>query len=394
MRFPIPLAVLVGVAGCARTTSSVCTELCPSLGGDALAACIIDAESCSSDPVATQSACVEAVQASYQSYCEVSDSDVDVDEDGVSALEDCDDENPDVGFRVLDVDCDGVIAAYDCDDADPNVGSKQDDMDCDGVPTAEDCDDRDSTAPSADDADCDGVDVDRDCDDDDAAVGACPLGIEYVSATWVGTGDIVGATCPAGKLVVGGGFRTSASGPRFYGMFPSGDGRSWGVFTDVGGSVTVYAACVSASLLSNYEVYTQSASVTPNTHPFTNYLACPSGKTLLGGGARFPFDAQGTMLNVDEFPTVNPERIGVSTLNQTGLTQSLEMRVICANVDATVYVKKTAGDASACDGAGGNRVLGVGASWSGTLWNASLGAGAGEVSSTVGVGTTTVVCVE
>ena len=44
----------------------------------------------------------------------------DMDNDGASFTEDCDDNNPDVGSIEDDADCDQIISALDCDDNDPS----------------------------------------------------------------------------------------------------------------------------------------------------------------------------------------------------------------------------------------------------------------------------------
>ncbi|MEL6184940.1 MAG: hypothetical protein AAFU79_09975, partial [Myxococcota bacterium] len=98
---------------------------------------------------------------------------VDADEDGVLALEDCDDTNPRLGAVAADQDCDGVLTADDCDDFQAAVGRSDGDRDCDGIPTAEDCDDTNSSLGSnVGDRDCDGLSTEQDCDDGDATWGA------------------------------------------------------------------------------------------------------------------------------------------------------------------------------------------------------------------------------
>lgn len=78
------------------------------------------------------------------------DGEVDCDDDGCSALADCEEE-------VVDLDGDGVPAEEDCDDSDASMPNA--DADCDGVLTADDCDDADPAVGIADvdDSDCDGV---------------------------------------------------------------------------------------------------------------------------------------------------------------------------------------------------------------------------------------------
>ena len=45
----------------------------------------------------------------------------DEDADGVTAVDDCDDNDPSVGAIAEDADCDGVVTAADCDDGNPLV---------------------------------------------------------------------------------------------------------------------------------------------------------------------------------------------------------------------------------------------------------------------------------
>jgi len=92
----------------------------------------------------------------------------DLDGDGVTGVDDCDDGNADLGAIADDSDCDGNLTADDCDDADGNSTVVADDADCDGVLTADDCDDADGNSTVvADDADCDGTLTADDCDDGD-----------------------------------------------------------------------------------------------------------------------------------------------------------------------------------------------------------------------------------
>ena len=98
-------------------------------------------------------------------------SEIDADEDGVFADEDCNDNNP--SQPLYDQDCDGILTRDDCDD---NDSSTVNDMDCDGYPTSNDCDDTDSGInPGASDTFMDGID--QDCDGTDGPQGqnvTCP----------------------------------------------------------------------------------------------------------------------------------------------------------------------------------------------------------------------------
>ena len=58
---------------------------------------------------------------------------LDVDEDGVLSLLDCDDEDPTALSRLNDNDCDGILASNDCDDNDTTSYTKSMDADCDNV---------------------------------------------------------------------------------------------------------------------------------------------------------------------------------------------------------------------------------------------------------------------
>ena len=87
----------------------------------------------------------------------------DMDCDGFTTTEDCDDNDENSTSILEDADCDGVITADDCDDGDATT---VDDMDCDGILAADDCDDMD--ASTVNDMDCDGVLASDDCDDGDA----------------------------------------------------------------------------------------------------------------------------------------------------------------------------------------------------------------------------------
>ena len=68
----------------------------------------------------------------------------DNDADGVLAIDDCNDEDPESTVVADDADCDGVLTADDCDDENIDAGSNVDDVDCDGVLAADDCDDGDA----------------------------------------------------------------------------------------------------------------------------------------------------------------------------------------------------------------------------------------------------------
>ena len=120
----------------------------------------------------------------------------DADCDGVLTADDCDDDNPEATLTDDDADCDGVLTADDCDDASADVGSNADDADCDGVATADDCDDSSADLGAvADDADCDGVVAADDCDDADPDLGAdCAVCIEefHLNATLIAHNSISG----------------------------------------------------------------------------------------------------------------------------------------------------------------------------------------------------------
>ena len=93
----------------------------------------------------------------------------DMDNDGASFTEDCDDNNPDVGSIEDDEDCDEIASDIDCDDNDAaNTTTNEGDLDCDGIPTEVDCDDNDAsnTNTNEGDLDCDGDPDDSDCDDE------------------------------------------------------------------------------------------------------------------------------------------------------------------------------------------------------------------------------------
>ena len=93
----------------------------------------------------------------------------DMDNDGASFTEDCDDNNPDVGSIEDDADCDQITSALDCDDNDPsNTNTNEGDLDCDSIPTETDCDDNDAenTNTNEGDLDCDGDPDESDCDDE------------------------------------------------------------------------------------------------------------------------------------------------------------------------------------------------------------------------------------
>ena len=93
----------------------------------------------------------------------------DEDGDGVTIVDDCDDNDPSLGSVLEDADCDGALTADDCDDEDSSSLVTAEDGDCDGVLTADDCDDNDSNAgPVFKDGDCDGVLKEDDCDDTNA----------------------------------------------------------------------------------------------------------------------------------------------------------------------------------------------------------------------------------
>ena len=67
--------------------------------------------------------------------------DFDVDEDELTALLDCDDNNPASTSAAEDADCDGIPTADDCDDTNDADAARAGDCDQDGIPTADDCDD-------------------------------------------------------------------------------------------------------------------------------------------------------------------------------------------------------------------------------------------------------------
>jgi hypothetical protein len=99
---------------------------------------------------------------------EPSEEPVDIDGDGVIAVNDCDDTDPDLGDITEDGDCDGVLSIFDCDDEDATTTM---DMDCDDIPTTEDCDDNDPNSTIiAEDADCDDSSTTEDCDDTDPSI--------------------------------------------------------------------------------------------------------------------------------------------------------------------------------------------------------------------------------
>ena len=83
---------------------------------------------------------------------------IDADEDGVLAVDDCDDDDSALGALVEDSDCDGVLTLDDCDDDDASSTTVATDADCDGVLTLDDCDDDDSALGAlVEDNDCDGL---------------------------------------------------------------------------------------------------------------------------------------------------------------------------------------------------------------------------------------------
>jgi predicted small lipoprotein YifL len=92
----------------------------------------------------------------------------DVDEDEITIVDDCNDEDASLNSVNSDNDCDGLKAAADCDDQDPESNSVAEDGDCDGIITESDCNDSDpeSTVVS-EDADCDGILTTEDCNDSD-----------------------------------------------------------------------------------------------------------------------------------------------------------------------------------------------------------------------------------
>lgn len=115
---------------------------------------------------------------------------IDLDDDGVLADDDCDDNNPEASTMETyyqDNDGDGfgdddtqaehcgapegmVTQGGDCDDSNPQANDTSNDQDCDAIPTAEDCDDNNpERGLTADDMDCDGIlnDTDTDADGDD-----------------------------------------------------------------------------------------------------------------------------------------------------------------------------------------------------------------------------------
>ena len=92
----------------------------------------------------------------------------DEDGDGVTIVDDCDDNDPSMGSILKDADCDGTVTADDCDDEDSSSLVTAEDGDCDGTLTEDDCDDEDAGSTLiAEDADCDGVLTADDCDDSD-----------------------------------------------------------------------------------------------------------------------------------------------------------------------------------------------------------------------------------
>ena len=108
----------------------------------------------------------------------------DIDGDGYSQWQDCDEYNP---FKNLPRDCDhdadGVEDWLDCNDYDERFANNREDCDEDGVLKELDCDDADPLVGDCDgvlpgcivdgfrDADCDGFHKLRDCDDGDAQIG-------------------------------------------------------------------------------------------------------------------------------------------------------------------------------------------------------------------------------
>jgi hypothetical protein len=108
---------------------------------------------------------------------------------------------------------------------------------------------------------------------------------QLASAT-VGTGTYgqAVANCPAGSVVTGGGFASSADNLWVYNSSMSGNG--WQVYArNLSGSsqpVNVYAICLSGSSATSTSISTNS-SVPGGTYGSAE-AACPSGKLLTGGG--------------------------------------------------------------------------------------------------------------
>ena len=102
------------------------------------------------------------------------------------------------------------------------------------------------------------------------------------------------ATCPAGKVVLGGGVTVSGgSGRQVLGQSgPSTAGANplWVVSLLNGASVTktvVFdAICANKPGLAGYEVVTREVTVTRAAGVTALSMPCPSGKTVVGGGAR------------------------------------------------------------------------------------------------------------
>jgi len=123
---------------------------------------------------------------------------MDIDEDGISAELDCDDEDDDMGAIAEDQDCDGILTADDCDDKDPESNAIRDDADCDGMLKDDDCDDEDASSTAiADDADCDGTLTADDCDDtrDDVYPGAPEDWDDRVDQDCDGIADVANGSC-------------------------------------------------------------------------------------------------------------------------------------------------------------------------------------------------------
>jgi hypothetical protein len=113
----------------------------------------------------------------------------DMDEDGYSTCDDCNDSDETIGMT--DEDGDGYsgcsVGGLDCDDSDPDSTSVANDGDCDGSLSADDCDDSDPLrSPLLDevcedgiDNDCDGAEVDSSCWEGPAYFTNCDVSDQY-----------------------------------------------------------------------------------------------------------------------------------------------------------------------------------------------------------------------